>query len=67
MSTITTDDGTSSARRDSPYQGLPNKLVRAANGIDYAYRDTGPGASGGAPLVLFQHTSAETSTAGIPR
>jgi pimeloyl-ACP methyl ester carboxylesterase len=55
MSTITTDDGTSSARRDSPYQGLPNKLVRAANGIDYAYRDTGPWPSGGVPLVLFQH------------
>ena len=55
MSTITTNDGTSSARRDSPYSGLPNKLVRAANGIDYAYRDTGPGASGGVPLVLFQH------------
>jgi len=60
MPTITTDDGTSSAHRDSPYSGLPNKLVRAANGIDYAYRDTGPGASGpgasgSAPLVLFQH------------
>jgi pimeloyl-ACP methyl ester carboxylesterase len=54
MSTITTDDGTSSARRDSPYSGLPNKLARAANGIDYAYRDTGPGVSG-VPLVLFQH------------
>ena len=26
----------------SPYSGLPNKLVRAANGVDYAYRDTGP-------------------------
>jgi len=37
------------------YSGLPNKLVRAANGIDYAYRDTGPKASGGVPLVLFQH------------
>ncbi len=55
MSTITSNDGTSSVRRDSPYSGLPNKLVRAANGIDYAYRDTGPGASGGVPLVLFQH------------
>ena len=60
MPTITTDDGTSSAHRDSLYSGLPNKLVRAANGIDYAYRDTGPGASGpgasgSAPLVLFQH------------
>ena len=43
----------------SQYSGLPNKLVRAANGVDYAYRDTGPEASGpGAstvPLVLFQH------------
>jgi hypothetical protein len=55
MATIATDDGASSARGDSAYSGLPNKLVRAANGIDYAYRDTGPGASGSAPLVLLQH------------
>ena len=55
MPMITTDDGTGSAHRDSPYSGLPNKLVRAANGIDYAYRDTGPGTIGGVPLVLFQH------------
>ena len=55
MPTIGTNDGTSPAYRDSPYSGLRNKLVRAANGIDYAYRDTGPGASGGLPLVLFQH------------
>ena len=55
MPTMATNDGASSARRDAPYSGLPNKLVRAANGIDYAYRDTGPGASGGVPLVLFQH------------
>ena len=34
---------------------LPNKLVTAANGIDYAYRDTGPGAGSDVPLVLFQH------------
>jgi pimeloyl-ACP methyl ester carboxylesterase len=40
---------------DGSYSGLPNNLVRAANGVDYAYRDTGPGASGGVPLVLFQH------------
>ena len=40
---------------EGPSSGLPNKLVRAANGIDYAYRDTGPGASGGVPLVLLQH------------
>jgi pimeloyl-ACP methyl ester carboxylesterase len=39
----------------SPYSGLPNKLVRAANGVDYAYRDTGPEVSGGVPLILFQH------------
>jgi pimeloyl-ACP methyl ester carboxylesterase len=29
--------------------------IPAANGIDYTYRDTGPGTSGGVPLVLFQH------------
>jgi pimeloyl-ACP methyl ester carboxylesterase len=63
MPTIATDDGTSSARRDGShsclysglYSGLPNNLVRAANGIDYAYRDTGSAASGEVPLVLFQH------------
>jgi pimeloyl-ACP methyl ester carboxylesterase len=38
----------------SQYSGLPNKLVRAANGVDYAYRDTGPEATG-VPLVLFRH------------
>ena len=37
------------------YSDLPNKMARAANGIDYAYRDTGLSASGGVPLVLFQH------------
>ena len=26
----------------SQYSGLPNKLVRAANGVDYAYRDSDP-------------------------
>jgi pimeloyl-ACP methyl ester carboxylesterase len=55
MATIPTDDGTHSAHRDSPYSGLPNTLVRAANGIDYAYRDTGGGGEGGVPLVLLQH------------
>jgi pimeloyl-ACP methyl ester carboxylesterase len=34
------------------YSELPNKLVSAANGIDYAYRDAGDGA---VPLVLLQH------------
>jgi pimeloyl-ACP methyl ester carboxylesterase len=38
----------------TPYSGLPNKTVRAANSIDYAYRDTG-GGEGGPPLVLLQH------------
>jgi pimeloyl-ACP methyl ester carboxylesterase len=41
--------------QDNSYSHLPNKLARAANGIDYAYRDTGPSGSGGVPLVLFQH------------
>jgi pimeloyl-ACP methyl ester carboxylesterase len=34
------------------YSELLNKLVSAANGIDYAYRDAGDGA---VPLVLLQH------------
>jgi hypothetical protein len=34
------------------YSELPNKLISAANGIDYAYRDAGQGA---VPLVLLQH------------
>jgi pimeloyl-ACP methyl ester carboxylesterase len=40
---------------DRAYSGLPNEAVSAADGIDYAYRDTGRGASGTLPLVLFQH------------
>jgi pimeloyl-ACP methyl ester carboxylesterase len=44
MAVITTDD--------RPYSGLPNKLVSAANGVDYAYRDTGEGE---VPLVLLNH------------
>jgi pimeloyl-ACP methyl ester carboxylesterase len=34
------------------YQQAPNKFVTAANGIDYAYRETG---SGSVPLVLLIH------------
>jgi pimeloyl-ACP methyl ester carboxylesterase len=34
------------------YAELPNKFVSAANGVDYAYRDTG---GGEVPLVLLQH------------
>ena len=33
---------------------LANERVSAANGIEYAYRDTG-GRAGGVPLVLLQH------------
>jgi pimeloyl-ACP methyl ester carboxylesterase len=36
------------------YAELRNELVGAANGVDYAYRDTG-GGEGGVPLVLLQH------------
>ena len=34
------------------YTELPNKVVSAANGVDYAYRGAGDGAE---PLVLLQH------------
>src|SRR5207344_227081 len=34
---------------------LANETVSAANGVDYAYRDTGGGHEGGAPLVMLQH------------
>ena len=47
MTTITSKD------RTARYSELANTLVSAANGIDYAYRDTGPG--DGVPLVLLQH------------
>ena len=35
------------------YSELRNELVSAANGVDYAYRDTG--GEGAVPLVLLQH------------
>jgi pimeloyl-ACP methyl ester carboxylesterase len=47
MTTITGKD------RTVRYSELPNTLASAANGVDYAYRDTGPG--DGVPLVLLQH------------
>ena len=40
------------------YAALPNERVSAANGVEYAYRDTGTSTgagAGAAPLVLFQH------------
>jgi pimeloyl-ACP methyl ester carboxylesterase len=55
MPTSSTDSGTSSARGDRAYSGLPNLAVSAANGVDYAYRDTGPAANDGVPLLLLQH------------
>jgi pimeloyl-ACP methyl ester carboxylesterase len=36
------------------YSQLPNKLVSVANGVNYAYRDTG-GGHDDLPLVLLQH------------
>src|SRR5215831_18537447 len=36
------------------YSELGNETLSAANGVDYAYRDTG-GGDGTVPLVLFQH------------
>ena len=35
------------------YSGLGNELISAANGVGYAYRDTG--GDGAVPLVLLQH------------
>ena len=37
------------------YAELPNKHITAGNGVEYAYRDFGRAADGGAPLVLLQH------------
>jgi pimeloyl-ACP methyl ester carboxylesterase len=37
------------------YSELANERISAANGVDYAYRDTGGGRKGGVPLVLLQH------------
>jgi pimeloyl-ACP methyl ester carboxylesterase len=36
------------------YSELGNELVSAANGVGFAYRDTG-GGEGAVPLVLLQH------------
>ena len=37
------------------YSELANEHISAANGIGYAYRDTGGGREGQLPLVLLQH------------
>jgi pimeloyl-ACP methyl ester carboxylesterase len=39
---------------EQPYAQLPNDKVSAANGVSYAYRDTG-GNEGVTPVVLLQH------------
>jgi pimeloyl-ACP methyl ester carboxylesterase len=39
----------------TPYSGLPNQMVTAANGIEYAYRAAGARVGGEPPLVLLQH------------
>ena len=39
----------------SGYADLKNERVSAANGVAYAYRDTGGGGAGMVPLVLLQH------------
>ena len=38
----------------TPYSALPNSAVQAANGLSYAYQDTG-GREGTVPLILLQH------------
>src|SRR6516225_1801174 len=43
---------TATSRTTPGYMASPNRLVSAANGINYAYRDFGEGAT---PLVLLQH------------
>jgi len=52
--TAGTETTTSPAHQGGSYSDLPNLQVGAANGIDYAYRDTGPENPAGAPLVLLQ-------------
>ena len=41
-------------RSGSSYSDLPNLRVGAANGIDYAYRDTEPDNTESVPLVVLQ-------------
>ena len=43
---------TATAPSTSEYMAAPNRVVRAANGIDYAYREVGEGTPA---LVLLQH------------
>ena len=52
--TAGTETTTSPAHQGGSYSDLPNLQVGAANGIDYAYRDTSPGNTSDVPLVLLQ-------------
>ena len=52
--TASTETAASPAHRGGSYSDLPNLRVGAANGLDYAYRDTSPGNTAGVPLVLLQ-------------
>ena len=54
MSTIASNEAAGPADQVASYSSLPNKLVRAANSIDYAYRDTGD-QEGSKTLVLLRH------------
>ena len=55
MTTTAPENSSNPAYSGSSSSGLSNKLVKAANSVDYAYRDTGPGVGDGVPLVLLQH------------
>jgi pimeloyl-ACP methyl ester carboxylesterase len=50
----TSTEITSAPAQESSYSELPNLQVNAANGIDYAYRDTSPENATDVPLVLLQ-------------
>jgi pimeloyl-ACP methyl ester carboxylesterase/predicted enzyme related to lactoylglutathione lyase len=50
---VHSSEGIGRAAMAKGYSELANESVSAANGIDYAYRDTG--GDGGVPLVLLQH------------
>jgi hypothetical protein len=53
---------TATAAPTSEYLAAPNRVVNAANGIEYAYRQVGEGTPA---LVLLQHFRG-TSTTGTP-
>ncbi|MET9405298.1 alpha/beta hydrolase [Streptomyces sp. NPDC002935] len=54
MATGTTESSTGAGQQADSYVDLPNRTVTAANGIDYAYRDTDD-SSRDVPLLLLQH------------